>query len=163
MTLSLRGCSHPPNPGRAKTRLFPGGDGETHCSKVRSNDRSPGSDSSARLRSDASDNTIGLACAFREQGTTTAFDHPFWCARWASKGSCLAYPFTILRSQAAAGRAVSPLAEAVVTRPAAYPSASTRTDQVGPAILSSRHQIGCRDLHDIAGVIHQKHNFLPQL
>ena len=37
MTVSLRGCSHPPNPGRAKTRLFPGGDGETHCSKVHSN------------------------------------------------------------------------------------------------------------------------------
>ena len=27
----------------------------------------------------------------------------------------------------------------------------------------SRHQIWCRDLHDIAGVIHQKHDFLPQL
>ena len=40
MTLSLRGCSHPPNPGRAKTRLFPGGDSETHCSKVGSNDPS---------------------------------------------------------------------------------------------------------------------------
>ena len=40
MTLSLRGCSHPPNPGRAKTRLFPGGDSGTHCSKVGSNDPS---------------------------------------------------------------------------------------------------------------------------
>ena len=31
MTVSLRGYSHPPNPGRAKTRLFPGGDGEQSC------------------------------------------------------------------------------------------------------------------------------------
>src|SRR6478752_2271006 len=30
------GChSHPPNPGRAKPLLFPDGDGETQCSKVR--------------------------------------------------------------------------------------------------------------------------------
>ena len=27
----------------------------------------------------------------------------------------------------------------------------------------SRHQIGCRNLHDIAGVIHQKDDFLPRL
>src|SRR6476659_2554514 len=29
---------HPPTPRRAETRLFPGGDGETQCTKVRSDE-----------------------------------------------------------------------------------------------------------------------------
>ncbi len=32
-----------------------------------------------------------------------------------------------------------------------------------PERLRSRHEIGCRDLHDISGVVHQKHHFLPRV
>ena len=79
MTLSLRGCSHPPNPGRAKTRLFPGGDGETHCSKVRSND--PSKLARALLGR-------GLIDLQVRAWTSTAFlrIRLVWCARSASKG-----------------------------------------------------------------------------
>ena len=85
--------SHPPNPGRAETRPFPSGDGETQCSKIRSN----------RLSKLACTSFLrgGLGGFQLRASTSTAYlkIRLVWCARWASKGSCLAYPFTILRSQ----------------------------------------------------------------
>jgi hypothetical protein len=46
-----------------------------------------------------------LGCFQLRAWTSTAFlkIRLVWCARSASKGSCLAYPFTVLRSQAATG------------------------------------------------------------
>jgi hypothetical protein len=43
----------------------------------------------------------GLGCFQLRASTSTAYliIRLVWCARWASKGSCLGYPFTILRSQ----------------------------------------------------------------
>jgi hypothetical protein len=67
------------------------------CSKARSNDPSKLACTSL-LRG-------RLGCFQLRASTSTAYlkTRLVWCARWASKGSCLAYPFTILRSQAAIG------------------------------------------------------------
>ena len=52
----------------------------------------------------------GLGCFQLRASTSTAYLKMrwIWCARWASKGSCLAYPFHLLRSQAVARSAVYP-------------------------------------------------------
>ena len=95
--LWLRSLLTRPALGALRRALFPGGDGETHCSTFRCD-----------VPSELACTSFlggGLGGFLLRAWTSTAFlkTQLVWCARSASKGSCLAHPFTMLRSQAAIG------------------------------------------------------------
>jgi hypothetical protein len=90
------------------------GDGETQCSKVHSNGRSKLAHSpfgagliGLLLRAWTSTDFLQIRLIWCARSASKGDQQPsplsFWGARWASKGSCLAYPIHSLRSQAAIG------------------------------------------------------------
>jgi len=98
-----------PTLGAPRRALFPGGDGETPCSKVHSNGRSKLAHSpfgagliGLLLRAWTSTDFLQIRLIWCARSASKGDQRPsplsFWRARWASKGSCLAYPFTLCRA-----------------------------------------------------------------
>jgi hypothetical protein len=138
--LSLRSHSHPPHPGRAKTRPFP---------RRRWRDalfEGPFQSSFQACLYDFPQG--GLGCFQLRASTSTAYlkIRLVWCARRASKGSCLAYPFTFCGAKQRLGPAVSPIAGAEppsTSYPSFWCARSARKGDQQPSRPFSPHRAGC--------------------